>query len=168
MKTHFLREGRKGILVLRLDSWSPLLNSKVLFLVPNVCHTNLGVTCRSAVLCLQGRDPHRGKILTQHTQTQNKNIFVLSKDDVKASCTDTERAFVYAESMLRPVFLVTGHTGALTVSQHHYLTTVLLRLLGEPTAMVNATALTENKNSCQEAAVGTVFFPNRALISNMG
>lgn len=26
--------------------------------------------------------------------------------------------------------------------------------------MVNATALTENKTSCQEAAVGTVFFPN--------
>lgn len=58
-------------------------------------NANLGMTCRSAVLCLQGKDPPT-EAKYSHDMHKHK-IFILSKDDMKASCTVTEQAFVYAE-----------------------------------------------------------------------
>lgn len=83
---------------------------------------------------------------------------------MKASCTSTEQHadICMCRSVLFSILPVTGNTGAPAVSQGYYLTTMLLQLLGEPAAMVDCTALTENKNSCQGEAVGTVFLPKRS------
>lgn len=113
--------------------------------------------------CAQREETQTGKIRRQHIHPQNKNNSIFSKDAMKANCMNTELCadIFMCRSVLLSILPVTGHTGALTVSQH-YLTTTLLKLLGEPVVMVGCTALTDNKTSCQDRAVGTAFLSNRS------
>lgn len=78
------------------------------------------------------RHRQRKKILMQHVHTQSKNNYILSKDEMKASCTSTEQcADIYmCRSVLFSILPVTGHTGALTASQQCYLTTMLFKAFG--------------------------------------
>lgn len=95
----------------------------------------------------------------QHLRIQTKNNSILSKDGVTARRAGTEqRADIrVCTGVLPSPHPGGGHRAAPRVSQRHRLSTMLLKLLGEPAGRAHCTARTENKNSRRGGAEGAAF-----------